>query len=85
MRLERAGVAEPERVGVTGVRQKRATLGGWRAAVLQFSLPMPGSSGTVTVPEVQSYLALCGHRVHILTLFGSSPSLATIAESVRFS
>lgn len=82
--LASEAVSQLARVGVTGVRQERATLGGRRAAVLEFSLPVRGESGTVSVPETQYYVAR-SDTLFILTLFGSSPSLAVIADSVRFS
>lgn len=70
-------------VGATGVQRGRSTLGGRGAVVLQFSLPVRGAAGTVDVPETQYYVVR-SESLFIVTLFGGSSSLTTIAESVRF-
>ena len=76
-------VAELQQVGVTSVKREDGNLGGKRATVLEFSLPVRGASGTVDVPETQYYVT-SSDTLFILTLFGGNPSLTVIAESVRF-
>jgi hypothetical protein len=82
--LVNEAIKELEQVGVTSVRHDKTTLAGRSAARLQFSLPVRGESGMISVPEAQYYL-LHDKRLFILTLFGSSPSLNVIAESLRVS
>lgn len=76
-------VTELEQVGATSIQQRRSTLGGRAAVVLEFFLPVRGDAGSLGVPETQYYVAR-SDSLFILTLFGGSPSLAAIADSVRF-
>ncbi len=75
-------IKELQAVGVAQMRQERTTVGSHSATRLQFALPVRGQSGTVTVPETQYYV-LRSKKLYILTLFGGSPTLATVAESLR--
>ena len=75
--------AELRQVGAESLRQETVALAGHPAARLRFTLPVRGESGTVAVPEVQYYVVRAG-RLYILTLFGTSPSLPVIADSLRF-
>ncbi|MGH9277241.1 MAG: hypothetical protein ACRD12_03925 [Acidimicrobiales bacterium] len=73
-----------ERVGVTGLTQQRTNVGQRQAVELDFTLPVKGESGTLAVPEKQFYVLRSG-RLYILTLFGGSPNLAPVADSLRIS
>jgi hypothetical protein len=75
-------VKELQSVGVASLRQERTTVGDHPATRLEFALPVRGQSGTVTVPETQYYV-LRSKMLFILTLFGGSPTLATVASSLR--
>lgn len=70
------------RFGVKELREEKTTVGIRPAIRVQFALPVTAAGGTVTVPETQYYV-LRGSRLFILTLFGGSPNLATVAESLR--
>jgi hypothetical protein len=71
-----------QRLGVTSLHEEHTAVGSRAAIRLQFSLPVTSSGGTVTLPETQFYV-LRDQRLFILTLFGGSPNLATVAESLR--
>lgn len=73
-----------QQVGVSAPRSEKATVGRLDAVRLEFALPVSGSNGTVTVPETQYYVVR-GKRLFILTLFGGSPNLGTVADSLRIS
>lgn len=73
---------ELERVGVTDLRQERTNVGQRQAVRMDFALKVQGESGTLAVPERQYYVLRSG-RLFILTLFGGSPNLAPVAESLR--
>lgn len=70
------------RFGAKDLHEEKANVGSRPATRLDFSLPVTASGGTVTLPETQYYV-LRGPRLFVLTLFGASPSLATVAESLR--
>ncbi|MCA1691660.1 MAG: hypothetical protein LC733_05455, partial [Actinobacteria bacterium] len=59
------------------------SIGGRSATRLAFGLSVTGESGTVAVPEEQYYVVR-SDTLFIVTLFGDSPGLAIIAESLRF-
>lgn len=71
-----------EQVGVGSLRVEETRVGQRRATRLEFTLPVTGTSGSVAVPETQYYV-LREKRLFILTLFGGSPDLGTVAESLR--
>ena len=73
---------ELQQVGVTSLHQDRTRVGQRDAVRLVFTLPVRGESGTLAVPEKQFYVLRTG-RLFILTLFGGSPSLDPVAESLR--
>jgi hypothetical protein len=73
-----------QRVGITDVSEERVNVGQRPAVRLDFSLTVRGEAGTLAVPERQFYVLRSG-RLFILTLFGGSPSLAPVAESLRIS
>jgi hypothetical protein len=75
-------VKDLQAVGVASLREQRTTVGPHPATRLDFALPVKGSNGTVTVPETQYYV-LRSKKLYILTLFGGSPTLATVADSLR--
>lgn len=75
-------VGQLNRFGAKELRQDKTTVGSLDAIRLEFSLPVSAAGGTVTLPELQYYV-LRGTRLFILTLFGASPSLSTVAESLR--
>jgi hypothetical protein len=71
-----------QQVGVGSLRSEETRLGQRRATRLEFTLPVTGTSGSVAVPETQYYV-MRDKRLFILTLFGGSPDLGTVAESLR--
>ena len=75
-------VDQIKRFGAKDLSQEKTAVGARPAMRLEFSLPVTASGGTVTLPEAQYYV-LRGARLFILTLFGASPSLGTVAESLR--
>ncbi len=75
-------VRQLESVGASSLRQQPTSVGSREAARLEFGLPVTGSSGSLTVPETQYYV-VHDNRLYVLTLFGDSPSLTTVAESLR--
>jgi hypothetical protein len=77
-------IGQLNRFGAKDLRQERTAFGSRDAVRLEFSLPVTAAGGTVSVPETQYYV-LRGARLFILTLFGGSPNLATVAESLRIS
>lgn len=77
-------VKELQQVGAAGIKEERTTLGQQPAARVEFALPVRGQSGELAVPEVQYYVVR-SDELFILTLFGASPSLPAIADSLRFS
>lgn len=81
-KLVAEAVKELQGVGVASLREERTNVGPHPATRLEFSLPVKGQNGTVTVPETQYYV-LRSKKLFILTLFGGSPTLATVADSLR--
>lgn len=77
-------VRQLESVGASSLRQQRTAVGTRQATRLEFGLPVTGSGGSLTVPETQYYV-VHDKRLYVLTLFGDSPSLTTVAESLRIS
>jgi ABC-type sugar transport system substrate-binding protein len=77
-------VSQLEAVGASSLRQERTNVGSRRAARLQFGLPVTGTAGSLTVPETQYYV-VHQKRLYVLTLFGDSPTLNTVAQSLRIS
>jgi hypothetical protein len=75
-------VKQLQAVGVASLREERTNVGPHPATRIEFSLPVKGKTGTVSVPETQYYV-LRSKKLFILTLFGGSPSLATVADSLR--
>ncbi|MFN2505889.1 MAG: hypothetical protein ABR540_16960 [Acidimicrobiales bacterium] len=76
-------IRELQQVGVSDLRRDETSIGGRPATRLAFGLAVTGESGTVAVPEEQYYVAR-SDTLFIVTLFGDSPGLAIIAESLRF-
>ena len=77
-------VKQLQAVGVASLREERTTVGTHPGTRLEFALPVKGQNGTVTVPETQYYV-LRSKKLYILTLFGGSPTLTTVADSLRIS
>ena len=75
-------VAQINRFGAKDLSQEKTKVGSRDGIRLEFSLPVTGVGGTVTLPESQYYVER-GPRLFILTLFGGSPSLGTVADSLR--
>jgi hypothetical protein len=73
---------ELEQAGAAGLRSEDTRLGTRPAVRLEFDLTVTGPSGSLRVPETQ-YYALRNKTLFILTLFGGSPDLGTVAESLR--
>ncbi len=69
-------------VGASSLRHERTAVGTRPAVRLEFGLPVTGSGGSLTVPETQYYVVHSG-RLYVLTLFGGSPNLPAVAESLR--
>jgi len=77
-------IKQLQAVGVASLREERTTVGTHPGTRLEFALPVKGQNGTVTVPETQYYV-LRSKKLYILTLFGGSPTLTTVADSLRIS
>ena len=80
--LVEEAVRQLESVGASSLRREPTSVGSRQAARLEFGLPVTGSAGSLTVPETQYYV-VHDKRLYVLTLFGDSPSLTTVAESLR--
>lgn len=80
--LVEEAVRQLESVGASSLRQEPTSVGSRQATRLEFGLPVTGTTGSLTVPETQYYV-VHDNRLYVLTLFGDSPSLTTVAESLR--
>ena len=68
--------------GIAEVHEEPVRVGARNGVRLEFGLPVKGTAGSLKVPETQVYVVDDG-LLFVLTLLGTNPSLAVVADSLR--